>query len=123
MLLLSLVLLIAACVLYVSVPALLIYWTYPWPVYAMLLAAVGAAVASARRGWLRIAAIAVSGLVAALFVLWTVVLSQLGRGQLAVRPGDPFPEFTLQTSAKKPFSPSQLKGQSAALYVFYRGDW
>ena len=79
--------------------------------------------ASKRRGWLRIITISVGGLITALFVLWTVVLSQLGHRQLALHAGDPFPDFTLQTSAKNLFSPSQLKGQSAALYVFYRGDW
>jgi hypothetical protein len=123
MLLLSLALLVGAFALYVYVPTLLIYWSYPWPVYAMLAAAVGGAIASSRRGWLRMVTIGLSGLVTAVFVLFTVVLSHLSHGQLAVHPGDPFPDFTLQTSGKESFSPSQLKGQSAALYVFYRGDW
>ena len=123
MLALSLGLIVAAFVLYIRVPALFIYWAYPWPVYIVLAAAVGAAVRSGRRGWRRTLTIGGSGLIAALFVLWTVMLSQLHRGQLAVRPGDPFPDFTLQTSTKELFSPSQLKGQKAALYVFYRGDW
>ena len=123
MLLLSLALLIGACALYVLVPALLIYWTYPWPVYALLIAAVCVAIASQRRGWLRRLTIGVTGLVTTLFLLYTLFLSQLSPTQLAVRAGDPFPEFTLQTSTRESFSPSQLKGQSAALYVFYRGDW
>ena len=43
MLLSSLALLVGAFVLYFEVPTLLIYWHYPWPVYALLLAAVALA--------------------------------------------------------------------------------
>ena len=123
MLLISLGLLIAAFALYVYVPALLIYWAYPWPVYAVMVGAVAAAFASRRVGKLRWATIGFSGLITVLFLTYTLVLSRLDRGELAVHPGDTLPDFTLQTSTKEPFSPSQLKGQSAALYVFYRGDW
>ncbi len=123
MLLLSLVLFVGALALYIWVPALLIYWTYPWPVYAVLLAAIAVAMTSKRRGWLRRVTIGVTGLLTALFLLYTLVLSQLNPTELAVHAGDRFPEFTLQTSTRELFSPSQLKGQSAALYVFYRGDW
>jgi peptidoglycan/LPS O-acetylase OafA/YrhL len=123
MLLLSLALLIVAVALYVWVPALLIYWMFPWPVYVLMLGAVAAAVASRRAGWRRWATIGLSGLVTVLFVLYTMVFSRLSHGELAVRPGDAFPDFTLQTSTKEPFSPAQLRGQRAALYIFYRGDW
>ena len=123
MLLLSLALLVGAFALYVYVPALLIYWTYPWPVYATMLGAVAAAVASRRTGKLRWMTIGFGGLVTVLFLTYTLALSRLSHGELAVRPGDAFPDFTLQTSTKEQFSPSQLKGWSAALYVFYRGDW
>lgn len=123
MLLLSLALLVGAFALYVCVPALLIYWTYPWPVYAIMLGAVAAALASRRAGKLRWATIGLSALITVLFLAYTLALSHLSHGELTVRPGDAFPDFTLQTSMKEQFSPSQLKGQSAALYVFYRGDW
>jgi hypothetical protein len=123
MVLLSLALLLAAFGLYVFVPSLLIYWTHPWPVYALLLAAVAAAVASRPRRVLRYALIGATSLVTVLFFVYALALSRLDRGHLLVRAGDPFPDFTLQTSTHEAFSPSQLKGQSAALYVFYRGDW
>ena len=123
MLLLSLALLVGAFVLYVWVPALLLYWIHPWPVYAIMLGAVGAAVASRRHGWLRAITIGFTSLITVLFLLYALIFSRLSHGELTVRPGDAFPDFTLQTSTKEPFSPSQLKGQSAALYVFYRGDW
>lgn len=119
----SLLLLVGAFVLYVEVPALLIYWTYPWPVYAMLVAAVAIAMRSKRRGALRVVTIGVCGAVTTLFLLYTLAFSQLNPSELTVRPGDRFPDFTLQTSTKELFSPSQLTGQSAALYIFYRGDW
>lgn len=123
MLLLSLVLFVGGVVLYVQSPALLIYWAYPWPVYLLMTAAVGCAVRSRRRGWRRYATIGVTGLLTVLFVGYTAAFSRLSHGELAVHPGDAFPDFTLRSSTNEPFSSSQLKGQSAALYVFYRGDW
>ena len=123
MLLLALLLLAGAVALYVLVPALLIHSAYPLPVYALLLASVGVAVASRRRGIPRLLTIGVTGLATALFFAVTLVSSQLDRGTLAVHVGDAFPEFTVLTSTRQSFSPSQLKEQSAALYIFYRGDW
>ncbi len=119
MLLLAPVLVVAAIALYVTVPALLIHSTYPLPAYGLLVAAVVAAVSSKCRGILRTATIVLTSLVSALFFAHTVAQGNLPRGELAVHPGDPFPEFTLLTSTREPFSPSK----SAALYIFYRGDW
>ncbi|MGH7822727.1 MAG: hypothetical protein ACREQ9_23465 [Candidatus Binatia bacterium] len=123
MLLVSVGLLVAAFALYTLVPALLIHAEHPLPVYALLLGSVGAAVASRRRGALRWITIGAAALVTLLFVAHTTFVSRLDRGELAVRAGEPFPEFTLETSAKQSFSPSELQGRSAALYVFYRGHW
>jgi len=123
MLLLSLALLIGAFVLYTQVPALLLYWQYPWPVYVLLIASVGVALRSRRRGVLRYATVGVTGMLTVLFFVYTLSFSQLHRGRLAVEVGAHFPDFTLQTSTKEPFSPGQLAGKSAALYIFYRGDW
>lgn len=123
MALLSLALLLAAFGLYIFVPSLLIYWTHPWPVYALLLGAVAVALASRRRRALRYALIGTTSLVTAVFLIYALALSRLDRGRLSIRAGDRFPDFTLQTSTRETFSPSQLEGQSAALYVFYRGDW
>ena len=123
MLLLSIAVAVAAIAVYALTPALLIYWHYPWPIYAALLGSVALAAASRRRGLVRWTTIAVTGLVTVGFATMTLVASRLDRGQLALRPGDPFPEFTLTTSTRQSFSPSQLKNTSAALYIFYRGDW
>ena len=123
MLLLAFALVAAALVAYTQIPALLIYWTYPWPVYGLLLASVAVAFRSPRRGWRRAATLAFSTAVALLFIVYTLVLSRLGPPNLAVRAGDRFPDFTLRTSTNDTFSPASLYGKSAALYVFYRGDW
>ena len=123
MLLLALLLLAGSIALYALVPALLIHWTYPLPVYALMLASIGVAVSSRRRGILRWLTIGLSGAVTVVFLVATLVLSQLHRGALTVHPGDPFPDFSVLTSTHQSFSPSQLNGRSAALYIFYRGDW
>jgi hypothetical protein len=122
-LVLSLALLVAAVVFYVGSPSMLIYSTHPWPVYALLIASVAAAYVSRRRGLLRWLAIGGTTLVAAFFIVYTAYLSRLAPPELALKAGDAFPEFTLQTSTGELFSPTQLKGKKAALYVFYRGDW
>lgn len=113
----------AGVVLYSLVPSLRVYASYPWPVYVLLLAAVGVAVSSTRHGWLRATTIGVTSAVAVMFSFYTVVYSDLEGGRLAVDVGDRFPEFTLETSTGESFSPAEIAGKSAALYVFYRGDW
>jgi hypothetical protein len=123
MLLVSVAVVVGAIAAYILTPALLIYWSYPWPIYGAMLASVALALASGRRGILRYATIGVTALVTLSFLAVTLVASRLDRGQLGLRPGDPFPDFTLTTSTKQAFSSTQLKGQSAALYIFYRGDW
>jgi peptidoglycan/LPS O-acetylase OafA/YrhL len=119
----SLLLLLAAVVVYTQVPAMLIYWTYPLPVYGLLIGSVACAVASRRRGVLRWATVGLTGLVTSLFIAYTALFSRLEAHELTVEVGDSFPEFTVATSTGVSFSPSQLKGKKAALYVFYRGDW
>lgn len=123
MLLGSLLLFIAAIVLYTQLPSMMIYWTYPLPVYALLIGSVAVAAASRRHGVLRWATVGATSLFTALFIFYTAVFSQLDAHELRVKAGDPFPEFTLATSTGSSFSPSQLEGKKAALYVFYRGDW
>lgn len=123
MLLFSLALLVAAITLYLGAPSMLIYSTYPWPVYVLLAGSVACAFASRRRGILRWATLGGTTFIAVFFVLYTAFLSNLAAYDLAVKPGDAFPDFQLQTSTGESFSPSQIKGEKAALYVFYRGDW
>jgi hypothetical protein len=123
LLLLSFGLLAGGIALCLLTPSLLIYSAYPWPVYVLMLGSVGAAMASGGRAALRYSAVGITGLVTLLFLVVTLGIGWLSHGEIAVRVGEPFPDFRLQTSTKEWFSPSQLKGQSAALYIFYRGDW
>jgi ABC-type Na+ efflux pump permease subunit len=123
MLLVSIAVAVAAIAVYALTPALLIYWKYPWPIYGAMLASVALALGSRRRGILRYTTVGLTGLATVAFLVVTLVTTRLDHGQLALRPGDSFPDFTLTTSTKRPFSSAELRGQSAALYIFYRGDW
>ncbi len=123
LLLLSLALLAGGMALCLLTPSLLIYSTYPWPVYVLMLGSVGVALASGARAALRYGTVGITGIVTVLVLVMTIGAGRLSRGEITVRAGEPFPDFRLQTSTKDWFSPSQLKGQSAALYIFYRGDW
>jgi ABC-type Na+ efflux pump permease subunit len=123
MLLVSIAVAVGAIAVYALTPALLIYWSYPWPIYGAMLASVALALGSRRRGILRYATVGITGLATVAFLVVTLFTTRLDHGQLALRPGDAFPDFTLTTSTKRPFSSAELKGQSAALYIFYRGDW
>jgi peroxiredoxin len=108
---------------YVWTPAAFIHSTGSWLAYALLLGAAGAAVVRQHSGMLRYAAIGFTGLAVLALVLYTFELSRFDRGELSVHPGDPFPEFALQSSTGEPFSSAQTRGRSAALYIFYRGGW
>jgi hypothetical protein len=121
--LLSLALAASALAAYLLVPSVMIHGEEPWPAYALLAGSVVAAAASRRRGWVRRLTIAATAIVSALFVFFNVGPLSLDPGGLAVRPGDPFPELTLPTSTGATFFSRDLAGRSAALYIFYRGDW
>jgi hypothetical protein len=84
---------------------------------------VGVALRSPARWRRRGAVIALTSALLVLFVAFTAYLPHLEHTRLAVNVGDRFPDFTLETSLRKSFSPRVLGGKTAALYVFYRGDW
>ncbi|HSF14129.1 MAG TPA: hypothetical protein VLK65_01100 [Vicinamibacteria bacterium] len=62
---------------------------------------------------------------AALSVLVAYLLSgaRFPRSELSVRVGDKLPRFELTDSAGGCFDSATLEGKSAALYLFYRGNW
>lgn len=123
MLIVSALLLVAAIAVYVLVPAFLIYWQYPWPTYGLLAASLGCAVASRSRSTARRLTIGITSLTTLLFLGYTLFLSQLDRPRLALEVGDRFPTFSLATSTGETFYSADLVGHTAALYIFYRGDW
>ena len=119
---LSALLFVAGTVLYTTVPGFFIYSYYPVPIYLLLLSSVMLAIRG-NPGWPRRIMLAISGTVTAFFIVYTLFLSGLDRPALAVQAGEPFPTFTVQTSQGTMFTSTDLVGQHAALYVFYRGDW
>lgn len=123
LLLVWLALLVGPLATYLWTPAAFIHSTLSWVAYALLLGAVGAALAGRYSGMGRYAVVAATGVAVLALVLYTFALSRYDRGELRVRPGDPFPEFTLRSSTGEPFSSAQTRGRGAALYVFYRGGW
>ena len=121
MLLLSIVLTIGAVLSYVLSPHQLIYSTHPLMAYALFAAAAVAGWRSGGRSRGVMLAVVVV-LVTAIFYVHSV-RSRTAAADLAIAPGDPFPAVTLPTSTGVPFSSADLNGRSAALYLFYRGDW
>lgn len=123
MLLASLALAVGGILVFALIPTYQIYTTYPWPSYLLLGLSVGVALRSPARWRRKGAVVALNTTLLVFLVAYTAYLSGLDRGQLAVEVGDPFPDFTVTTSLKEPFSPRDLRGKTAALYIFYRGDW
>lgn len=123
MLVVSFVLAAGGVLLFWFIPTFQVYETVPWPSYVLLALAVGAALRSPTRWRRKGAVVAITSALLVLFVAATAYLPQLERAPLAVSVGDPFPDFALTTSERESFSPRDLRGKTAALYVFYRGDW
>jgi predicted membrane channel-forming protein YqfA (hemolysin III family) len=123
MLVVSLVLAVAGVLVFWFIPTFQVYATYPWPSYVLLASSVLIAFRSPSRWWRKGMVVAVTSTLLVLFVGITAYLPRLYRPPLAVKVGDRFPDFTLTTSTRESFSPSDLRGKTAALYVFYRGDW
>lgn len=121
MLLLSITLTITAVLLYVLSPSLLLYSAPPWPVYVLLLGALVAAFLSGRRTRMLVVAVTVVLGVAVFYP--HSVKTRTSTAELAIVVGDTFPAVTLPTSNGTVFSSVALRGRSAALYLFYRGDW
>ena len=123
MLLLSLALAVGGILVFALIPTYQVYTPYPWPSYLLLALAVGVALRSPARWRRKGAVVALTSTLLVLLVAYTGYLSNLDRAPLAVNVGDRFPDFTVATSSKEPFSPRDLRGKTAALYIFYRGDW
>jgi peptidoglycan/LPS O-acetylase OafA/YrhL len=123
MLAVSLALAAGGVLVFWFIPKFQIYAAYPWPSYVLLALSVGAALRSPARWRRKGVVVALTSALLALFAVVTIYLPQLDRAPLAVSVGDRFPDFTLTTSAREPFSPRDLRGKTAALYIFYRGDW
>lgn len=121
-LLLSTALLVAAVVLYTTSPSQLLYSTHPLAVYALLLSGLGVAWLS-NRGKARLAILVLASAIGAMTFYLHSVRSHTESAELSIAIGDTFPDVVLPTSTGFEFSSAQLRGRTAALYLFYRGDW
>lgn len=122
MLALAIALTLGAVLLYVQSSSLLIYSTHPLPVYALLAGALLAA-ARARQAKAKLAVAALALLLGGGIFYIHSVRSHIPVTPLNVAVGDAFPDVSLPTSTGTTFVSADLRGRSAALYLFYRGDW
>ena len=122
---LSLILMLAGWVLYFALTFAGLYRLYPLESYALMALAIWLAYRVARRkgGWWRYAICGFIIFISSLFVYWTMVFSQLPDQQLSVAVGEEFIPITLTDQEGNNFHSPALVGKSAALYLFYRGDW
>jgi hypothetical protein len=131
---LSLVLVFGGWVLYFALTFAGFYRLYPIESIALMVIAIWLAWSAARGkgGWWRYAACGLVSLlsvifvywtVSVIFVYWTVVFSQLPDQQLSVSVDEKLFPITLTDHNGNTFHSPDLKGNSAALYLFYRGEW
>ena len=122
---LSIIIMLAGWVLYFALTFSGIYRLYPLESYALMVFAIWLAWSAARGkgGWWRYAICGFVSLLSVLFIYWTVVFSQLPDQQLSVSVGEKLFPITLTDHNDNTFNSPDLKGKSAALYLFYRGDW
>jgi len=125
MIVLSLICMCAGLVLYFALSFAGIYRLYPMESYALMAIATGLAWRTARSagGWWRYGICGFNSLMLAIFLFWTMVFSQLQEQKLPVMVGKQFIPITLTDHNGSLFHSANLVGKSAALYLFYRGDW
>jgi len=102
-----------------------IYRRYPVETYALMLLGVLLAWAAARRrrGWKRYAVAGAHAAVTLIILGWTLVYSRLPVHPLPFEVGDAMPAFSLSDQDGGVVSTADLRGRTAALFVFYRGYW
>ena len=122
---LSLVLVFGGWVLYFALTFAGFYRLYPIESFVLMVIAIWLAWTAARRkgGWWRYAACGLVSLLSVLFVYWTVFFSQLPDQQLSVSVDEELFPITLKDHNGNQFNSPDLRGKSAALYLFYRGEW
>jgi ABC-type dipeptide/oligopeptide/nickel transport system permease component len=125
MIFLSLICMLAGPGLYLALSFVGIYRLYPIESYVLMAVAIWLAWWAARRkgGWWHYGVCGLNSVMLAMFIYWTMSLSQLPEVKLPVAVGKPFISITLSDHNGSTFDSENLVGKSAALYLFYRGDW
>jgi len=121
----SFILVLGGIGLYLFLLRLGIYRLYPVETYAAMGVGVWLALTAARSdgGWWRYTVTGLHGLLLVFILYWTLSYSKLPRVSLGVSVGEELPEIALTDADEVSFSSHELKGKTAALYIFYRGDW
>ena len=122
---LSLIFMFAGLTLYFALSFAGIYRLYPMESYVLMAVAIGLAWRTARnkRGWWRYSICGFNSVMLVMFIYWTMFFSQLPEQKIPVVVGEPFIPITLTDHNDNLFNSTNLIGKSAALYLFYRGDW
>jgi len=122
---LSLIFMFAGPALYFALSFAGIYRLYPMESYISMAVAVGLSWRTARRagGWWRYGAFGLNSVMLVMFIYWTMFFSQMPEQKIPVVVGKPIIPITLTEHNGNLFNSANLIGKSAALYLFYRGDW
>ena len=125
MIFISLLIMISGPVLYFLLLNAGIYRPLPWETYTLMLIAAGLAWRTAhhkKNRWPYVI-VGINTVMLAIFLFWTLSFSKLPERTLPFAVGKPIIPITLIDHNKKIFDSTTLKGKSAALYLFYRGNW
>jgi hypothetical protein len=82
-----------------------------------------AAVRRPERRWPAWTALGVTGLLLILTVWFNVVITRVPDTPVAIKVGEPAPDFTLADASGKPVALADYRGKKPVVLVFYRGYW
>ncbi len=102
-----------------------LYSRYPYEQFVLVGAAVvvGLLAALANPGFATLGLLAVEVIALALVVRYLAIGARFPDDEVALKPGERFPEFTLPDSEGRSFHSRTLLGGVSALYIFYRGHF
>lgn len=120
-------------ILFVALAVGVFFWTlrnrsfrrYPWEIFVLLGVAIslGALAAAERPSLLNGLLLLVELGALAASLLYLGLGARFPRSKVRVGAGERLPRFSLPDSTGKLFHSEDLEGKTAALYLFYRGDW
>src|SRR5262245_11238608 len=101
------------------------YSRYPYEQFVLVGAAfvTGLASAIANPGFVSFGLLAVEAIALAMVVRFFGIGERFPNGEVGVKTGERFPDFTLPDSEGRLFHSRMLSGSAAALYISYRGHF
>ncbi len=102
-----------------------LYSRYPYEQFVLIGAAVvaGLLAAIANPGIVTLSLLAIEVLALAVVVRYFAIGSRFPDEEIALQPGERFPELELPDSEGRSFHSRALQGRASALYIFYRGHF